>query len=471
MFKIRALKNWPRSLTSKLIVAFLLVSIAGAVLAAGLVRWMSIQEFSELVLDQAQNRFIMEISIYYKTEGSWQGVFNYLRFRDSVPQPLQPLLQRPLPVPPDKKPGTAFIFALANQGGVVVVPAGDYRLREIVSDADLATGTVITIDGRDVGTVIATGNPPPLDPREINYLQRTNQALIYSVMGAAVLAIFLGVLLARRLTRPLQDLQTALREIGRGAINQQIPVRSQDEFGQLTMVFNQMSSDLAHANDLRRQMTADIAHELRTPLTVLGGYIEAMREGTLSPTVERFKTIHTEVQHLVRLVDDLRTLSLADAGELRLTRVEISPQVLLQRVANLYQHLAEQQGVTLLVDVPDSSPEIYVDPDRIIQVLGNIISNALRYTLANDTIHVGCVVQHSSSVVITVADSGSGISAEDLQSIFERFYRADDSRQGGASGLGLAIAKSIVDAHGGTISVESELGQGTKFVISLPTPG
>jgi signal transduction histidine kinase len=471
MFKIRALKMWPRSLTSKLIVAFLLVSIAGAVLAAGLVRWMSIQEFSELVLDQAQNRFITEISIYYKTEGSWQGVFSYLRFRDSVPQPQQPLLQRPLLVPPDKKPDTAFIFALVDQGGVVVVPAGNYRMREKISDVDLATGTVITIDGRDVGTVIATGNPPPLDPREINYLQRTNQALIYSVIGAAVLAIFLGVLLAGRLTRPLGDLQTALREIGRGAINQQIPVRSQDEFGQLTMVFNQMSSDLAHANALRRQMTADIAHELRTPLTVLGGYIEAMREGTLSPTVARLDTIHTEVQHLVRLVDDLRTLSLADAGELRLTRIEISPQDLLQRVANLYQHLAEQQDVTLLLDVTDSTPEIYVDPDRIIQVLGNIISNALRYTLANDTIHVGCVMQNASSVVITVADSGSGISAKDLESIFERFYRAADSRQGDASGLGLAIAKSIVDAHGGTISVESELGQGTRFDITLPIPG
>ncbi|MBE9524105.1 MAG: HAMP domain-containing histidine kinase [Chloroflexi bacterium] len=469
MFKIKTLALRPRSLTTKLILSFLLVSIAGAVLAAGLVRWMSIQEFSELVLDQAQNRFITEISIYYQTEGSWQGVFNYLRFRDSVPEPPHPLIQRPLPIPPDKKPGTAYIFALADQGGVVVVPAGDYRMREKVSDADLVMGTVITIDGIDVGTVIATGNPPPLDPREINYLQRTNQALLYSVIGAAVLAIFLGVFLARMLTRPLGALQAAFHEIGQGAIKHQLPVRSGDEFGQLTVVFNQMSADLAHANDLRRQMTADIAHELRTPLTVLGGYIEAMREGTLSPTVERFETIHAEVQHLVRLVEDLHTLSLADAGELQINRVAIAPQDLLARVVNLYQYRADQQDVLLLADVSGALPKIYVDPDRIVQVLGNIIFNALCYTLAKDTIRIQCVLQDPLSIVITVTDTGTGIAAEKLQYIFERFYRADDSRQGSASGLGLAIAKSIVDAHGGTILVTSQLGQGTKFTISLPT--
>ena len=164
-----------------------------------------------------------------------------------------------------------------------------------------------------------------------------------AAFGGALIALFLGLLVARTLTRPVRELTTATHALAHGDLQQQVPVRSRDELGELAQAFNQMSADLAHATQLRRQMTADIAHDLRTPLTVIGGYIEALRDQVLPPTPERFDLIYGEVQHLQQLVEDLRTLSLADAGELRLNRQPIEPRVLLAEVAALFQHRAEQQ--------------------------------------------------------------------------------------------------------------------------------
>jgi signal transduction histidine kinase len=246
-------------------------------------------------------------------------------------------------------------------------------------------------------------------------------------------------------------------------------VRSRDELGELAQAFNQMSTDLAHATQLRRQMTADIAHDLRTPLTVIGGYVEALRDQVLLPTPERFDMIYGEVQHLQQLVDDLRTLSLADAGELRLTRHPIEPRALLAEVAALFQHRADQQHIALRVDAAENLPAINIDEGRFVQVLSNLIANALRYTPDGGHITLGAV-DRSGGVQLIVRDDGAGISPEALPHIFDRFYRADQSRQqeSGESGLGLAIARSIIEAHGGTITVESEVGQGSTFAVCLP---
>jgi signal transduction histidine kinase len=239
-----------------------------------------------------------------------------------------------------------------------------------------------------------------------------------------------------------------------------------------------MSADLAQANESRRQMTADIAHDLRTPLTVLSGYIEALRDGVLPPSRERFDTMYAEAQHLQRLVDDLRTLSLADAGELPLNRQPTAPRDLLERIAAAYRHPAEQAGVSLEVRAKGDLPPLDVDPERMVQVLGNLVSNALRYTPAGgqialaaqrrrDTVSAGA---RKSAVQLLVQDSGQGIAADVLPHIFDRFYRGDAARQqeAGESGLGLAIARSIVEAHGGRIEVESVVGTGTTFTIELP---
>jgi signal transduction histidine kinase len=282
-------------------------------------------------------------------------------------------------------------------------------------------------------------------------------------------ALALGTVLARLITRPVRELTTAAQKIAAGDLEQRVPVRSRDELGVLANQFNHMSADLARATQLRRQMTADIAHDLRTPLTVISGYMEALRDRVLKPTPERFAMMYDEVQLLRHLVEGLNTLSVADAGELRLDRRPVAPQLLLGRVADTYQHVAEQQDINLHVRIDERVPDICVDLEQMIRALSNLVSNALHYTPAGGQVTL-LARAAPAHVQLIVADTGAGIAPEYLPNIFERSYRADASRQQetGGSGLGLAIVKSIVEAHGGQVCVESALGQGTTFTIALP---
>jgi two-component system, OmpR family, sensor histidine kinase BaeS len=216
-------------------------------------------------------------------------------------------------------------------------------------------------------------------------------------------------------------------------------------------------------------MTADLAHDLRTPLSILRGYTEGLQDGRLKGAPHLYTIMHGEVEHLQRLVEDLRVLSLADAGELPLTRRAVDPAALLERTGLAYIVQAEQQGIALRVETPPALPSILVDTDRMTQVLNNLVSNALRYTTEGEI--VLAAQADGRQVDLQVRDTGSGIAQEDLPFVFDRFYRADKARQRGdsaTSGLGLAIARAMVEAHGGTIAVASAPGAGTTFTITLP---
>jgi signal transduction histidine kinase len=286
--------------------------------------------------------------------------------------------------------------------------------------------------------------------------------------GAVLVALVVGLLLARTLTRPLQALTAATHRMAGGDLEQQVPVTSRDELGELAQAFNRMSQQVAQANHARRQMTADVAHELRTPLTVIAGYIESMRDGVLQVTPERLTVIYAEIEHLQHLVGDLRILSQADAGELKLNRQPLQVADLLQQVQASFAHQAEQNGIQLNLNLDPNLPPIQGDEVRLIQVLSNLIANAIRYTPRGGQIRLGAVYE-AGQVVLTIQDTGQGIAPADLPLVFDRFYRADKSRseENGESGLGLAIAKALVEAHGGTITVASTLGSGTTFTIRL----
>ncbi len=205
-------------------------------------------------------------------------------------------------------------------------------------------------------------------------------------------------------------------------------------------------------------MTADIAHDLRTPLTVIGGYVESMRDGVLKPTPERLAIVGGEVQHLQRLVNDLGTLAQAEGGDLRLNLESVSADALLRTIARTYQPLADRQRITLTIDASGELPKLKADFDRLAQVFGNLVTNALRHTTHGGVIALGAQ-REGERVVLTVTDSGEGIAPDDLPRVFDRFYRGDKARTThGESGLGLAIAKSIVEMHGGAIAAESQPG-------------
>jgi two-component system sensor histidine kinase BaeS len=462
-----------RSITAKLILAFLAVSVTVVALASGITYWLTVREFKQLVFNQSRDLFVSDVGLYYQMNGSWEGVLQYVNLRNTSPQPGGP---GPLPGQPLVSPNggqnqaASITFLLADADGKVLVPAGLYQVGQTVTSANLAQGTAVEVSGKKVGTVLVIGNPPPLGPLESQYLIRTNQALLYAALGAALVALGLGTILARTLTHPLRELTAAIHAMATGNLKQHVQVTSRDELGELAAAFNQMSADLDRLNLSRRQMTADIAHDLRSPLTVIGGYVESMRDGVLKPTPERLDTIHAEVMHLQRLVEDLRTLSQADAGELELNREPMAPLALLERMAKSYNQMAAQKKVTLEVQAQANLPEIRLDPDRMAQVFGNLIGNSLRYTPEGGHILL-TAGQEKDAMAFHVQDNGQGISAEALPYIFNRFYRADPARsQGGESGLGLAIARSIVEAHGGSISAESEGGKGTKIKLVFPLP-
>jgi signal transduction histidine kinase len=466
----------PRTITARLILAFLLVSITGVALAAGISYWLTQREFLQLFYDQTRDRYVAEATQYYQTRGSWQGIEAGFRSRGSEPRQMsrdsnpQPEPRDPgSPQPERRDPGRQFpsYFALADRSGRILVGASGIPSDTLLTPAQIAGGTPVEVNDERVGTVLSAG-VPPLGPLEESYLNRTNRALLYAAAGSTVLALVLGIILAQTLTKPLRAMTAAIRAMAAGDLKQTVPVSSTDELGTLAAAFNHMSADLDTLTRSRRQMTADIAHDLRTPLTVIGGYVESMRDGVLKPTQERLAIVGGEVQHLQRLVNDLGMLAQAEAGELRLNREALAPAGVLRTMAKTYQPLAEKQGITVTVDASANLPRIDADPDRLTQVFGNLVTNALRHTPNGGTIAFRAEAA-GNGVALMVSDTGEGIAPEDLPRVFDRFYRGDKARTThGESGLGLAIAKSIVEMHGGTIAAESQPGQGTTMRVTLP---
>ncbi|HVN54621.1 MAG TPA: ATP-binding protein [Anaerolineaceae bacterium] len=459
-----------KSIYWKITLAFMLVAFTTAALVGVFIRLSSADRLSQLIVDQQRSNLEQTLSAYYAANGSWDGVDK--SWRELQVKTAQTAGQyRPGPDnPPPNDHGPRDFLGLADADGAVIVPVDEQFPAGSKLPADqLKNGTPVTVDGQQVGTILVAQRPPGFSPQENQFLQRTSQALIYTGIGALIVALIMGIILARTLTRPLQALTHAAQSITAGNLEQQVEVRSNDEIGELATAFNHMSQEVSRSNQLRRQMTADIAHDLRTPLTTISGYIEAMQEGVLDPTPERLALIYSEIERLQKLVDDLRMLSLAEAGELPLNPQAVSPKEVLDQAAALFQHQAAQQKVSLEVDAREDLPSLQVDEARMMQIFGNLITNALRYTPSGGKVQLSAQAVNGR-VELDVQDTGSGIPAEELPYIFDRFHRADKSRhsENGESGLGLAIVKALVDSHGGQIWAESNPGQGTTIHLSFP---
>lgn len=326
----------------------------------------------------------------------------------------------------------------------------------------------IIAGGRSVGFLYMI---PPTEPREAEraFLQAVNRSILFGALIAGTVAILVTLAMSDRILRPIERLTAAAQRMEKGDLSVRVQVDSQDEIGQLAHAFNAMANSLALQEQLRRNLVSDVAHELRTPLTNLRGYLEAVRDGLLQPDAHLIENLYEETMLLNRLVSDLHELSQAEAGQLSLVRRPARVGDIIQRVVDAFGWQVEERSLTLQVDVPADLPLVDVDPERIGQVLRNLLSNALLHTSAGGEVDV-VARSEGEWVSVAVKDTGEGIPPEHLPFVFERFYRVDKSRSRltGGVGLGLAIAKQLIEAHGGKIEVQSKMGQGSIFTFTIP---
>jgi two-component system OmpR family sensor kinase/two-component system sensor histidine kinase BaeS len=361
-------------------------------------------------------------------------------------------------------------YTLASAEGVIVAASDNTRHGQSLSSAERSLATPIVVADQQVGFLLLS--------TVTNFWDEHPLLLVGLAIGVFVIVVGL----AGRISRPLVNLTAATKSVAAGDLNVRVPVRSRGEIRELAIAFNTMTEKLAQADELRRNLTADVAHELRTPLSILQGKVEGVYDGVYPDSREHLAPILDEIKLLTRLVDDLHLLSLAEAGQLPLEKRAIDLIPLLRDTQVNFTPQAADRGVTLSFDLPGEQPhefavKVLADERRIAQVLGNLLTNALRHTPSGGQVTM-TVVTEEEMARVTVTDTGIGIPPDNLPHIFERFWRGEKSRSraGGGAGLGLAIAKHLVHAHGGEIGVISpaiayQSGtevSGTTFHFSLP---
>lgn len=452
-----------RSLFWKGMLAFLAVIIVAIGLVAVLVGRTTEQEFRRYTLARGGiwERVSVALAEYYVVHGSWDGLQEALSV---LPRPGVMMRQGMGP------PGSRRLdFRVADATGRIVGdtrgnPSGKATARELQSAIQ------VLVNGEVVGYVIPFASPEEalLDAAQMAFLSRVRVALLVATLVALTMALIVGGLLFRSIIHPLQQLTAASRAIARGDLSARAPVRGNDEVAHLARAFNQMAESLARAEEARRNQTRDLAHELRTPLTVLRGTLEAMLDGVYPADRENLTAALAQVSTLSRLVEDLRLLAQADAGELTLYKAPLDIGAFLEEVVEAHRSAAQEKGIALSLERPGALPLVLADRDRLAQVMGNLLTNALRHTPPGGRITVR-VADRGREVVVAVADTGPGVPPEDLPHLFERSWWQSRSRATGGSGLGLSIARHIVEAHKGHIWAEPTPGGGLTVAFALPT--
>jgi signal transduction histidine kinase len=443
-----------------------------------------------------------ELTAFYEEQGGWDNVQEV--FTPRPPTPGESAVTIPLPAdeePPVQQgvgrgprwqesdgdysygygPGHYGVWdafglhmVLVDTDGTVLIDShGLYSAGESLDESLLAQGKPIRYDDQVVGTLVALREESPeVAGARMTFLRSVTQAVGLAVVAAGGVSLLMGTLIFIRVTRPLRDIQRASHHLAAGDLTARVPIATKDELSQVAESFNQMASQLETQQRLRKQMIADIAHELRTPISIFQGTLEGMLDGVLKPEPSELRDLHAETRRLARLVEELRTLSLAEAGQLQLKCQPVDLGELSVTLVQRMSPLAQTREVEIETEIKDGLPLVSVDADRIVQVLTNLLDNALRYTPAGGQVTVR-VSRVNGQVQMAVEDQGPGIPEEQLPYVFERFWRGDRSRSrdSGGSGLGLAIARQLVELHGGTISATSTMGEGSTFWIALPTIG
>ncbi len=317
---------------------------------------------------------------------------------------------------------------------------------------------------------IHTGTTNEVVELQEQFQSVVQQALLISGFAALAAAVLVSLFVSRRIVEPIQTLSNVSRRLAQGLYRERIYLQADDEIAQLAQSVNQLAEALDQTERRRLALLADVTHELRTPLATIGGYMEGLVDGIVSANPATFNLILRETRRLQRLIEDLELLSRVEAGQLPVVARAIDLRSVLEAQISQFEPLFSSNHVTLSLDVPEQLPQVWADPDRVAQVLINILANAYRYTPAGGQVTVQ-VSTDDHEVRVAVIDSGIGIAAEHLPHLFERFYRVDKSRarNSGGSGIGLAIARHLIYAQGGEIWAESDgIGKGARFIFTLP---
>ena len=441
------------SFQTKLVVSLILVIILTTVIGYVLIHTAINRAFTDFAKRSVSNQdlvFRQMLIEYYERNGSWNGLDRlFLRNRDVLP------------------------FVVADEEGIIVSAPDFHMIGDKLSRSELSAGLPIVVGEQTVGTLLPRGILRLRDPIEKRFLGTVTVSLWISALIVSLIGILLSIFLFRQLTGPLKRLNAAAGDIAHGKLTSRVDVHSQDELGHLADSFNEMAESLQKSEQAKRRMIADVSHELRTPISVVRTGLEAMRDGLLEATPPNIAELHDKILLTTRLVGDLQQLALADAGQLSIHKGVLDLSELIERIRTTIGVELDDRGIALRIDIPIDLPHVSADRQRIEQVVLNLLANAMRYTPPGGAITISAR-KLESMVQVSVCDSGPGLSKEDLEHVFDRFYRADAARsrergQSGGSGLGLAIAKALVEAHGGRIWAENAPIGGACFRLTLPT--
>lgn len=437
---------------------FGLLVLAGVLVTVGVARALVSDQVSAWVVPaqlRATGGVVDTLADYYRDHGSWVGAEGLLR----GVQAATPFWSSRLNVTLVDSAGRPVYHS--GPGGMSGPPWAGHPYARIP----------IELDGQTVGELqVRMGMGPQRSRPASDLPEQLSRLLLLLALGGGVVGITLSIIASRSLTAPLSRLAAAAHDIGARDFSRRVELAGTDEVREVAQAFNEMADRLEQAETLRRNLVADVAHELRTPLSVLQGNLRALLDDVYPLDKEEIGRLYTQTRLLGRLVNDLHDLAQAEAGQLSLTCQTVDLAHLVCETASSHQPVAEEAGITLQTEIDPDLPGLWADEGRMAQVLHNLLANALRHTSPGGTVTIRAAAT-GSEVLLTVQDNGDGIAPEHLPHVFDRFYRTDRSRarDTGGAGLGLAIVRAIVQAHGGTVAVASDgEGQGSTFTIRLP---
>lgn len=449
------------SLRLKMILAFslvVIVAVAGIVLFANLDSERQVRTYMERGGQYGLTRLVEALEDRYSSVGSWEGIdsiFTTTSFRSGKGNPH----------------GAGTNLTLLDAERRVVWSSAGEPSGKILDKATIENAIrLVNSDKQNIGFLLVA-NQSALGVNDISpFINRLKSVILYSGIAAVILAIALAVLVSNTLLRPVKALTRASAELSSGNLSERVKVDGNDELADLAKTFNQMAASLEGAEERKKTLTADVAHELRTPIAVQKAQLEGMLDGVLPVDEENLTTALQQVDFLSRMVDDLRLLAMADAGEVEFNYRETDLEQLINQLVNAFQGHAQQAGVQIVsqFETHHMPLVVHTDPDRLTQIMNNLLSNAMRYGKKGGIIKIFGWSDRNNAA-ISVVDDGEGIPETAIPHLFERFYRHDQarSRETGGTGLGLAISKKLALLMGGDLTGGNTPGGGAIFTVTI----